>query len=163
VFPCAGEDRWCAIAVRDESEWRRFCECIEAPGLADDARFASLPARKQNEDALESIVAGWTATMAPEEVQERLQACGVAAGRVARPEDLFSDPQFAHRRQFVPLEHPELGLHQVITSPFRLSGADNFPVAPAPLLGQHTDLICREFLGMSDAEIAQMASEGVFE
>lgn len=163
VFPCAGEDRWCAIAVRDESEWRRFCECMGAPGLADDPRFATLQARKLHEDLLESIVSEWTATKPPEEVQERLQKHGVAAGMVARPDDLFCDPQFAHRTQFMPLEHPELGPHHVITSPFRLSGADNFPSSPAPLLGQHTDLICREFLGMSEDEIAQLAADGVFE
>lgn len=163
VFPCLGEDRWCAIAVRNDDDWRALCREMGCPALADDPRFATFLARKANEAELEAIIARWTQTLTPEEVMERLQARGVPAGLVARAQDLFSDPQLQYRQQFVWLDHPEIGPHAVITSPFRLSAAPSFPGRAAPRLGEHTEFICREFLGMSAEEIAELAANGVFE
>ena len=59
-FPCAGEDAWVSIACRSDAEWRALARHID-PVLAGDGRFASLADRKANEDALEEVVAGWTA------------------------------------------------------------------------------------------------------
>ena len=61
IFRAAGDERWIALAVRDDDEWRRFAAAIGAPELAGDARFATLAARKANEDALEDLVTAWTA------------------------------------------------------------------------------------------------------
>ena len=60
VFRCKGEDRWVSIVVGNEEEWQRFCKAIGQPALATDVRFATLAARKENEDALEQIVTTWT-------------------------------------------------------------------------------------------------------
>src|SRR5215470_3787276 len=71
LFHCQGEDRWVSIVIADEDEWQRFCQGIGQPGLATDARFATLTERKKNEDALESLITAWTHTLTAEEVTRK--------------------------------------------------------------------------------------------
>src|SRR4029079_3645740 len=78
VFRCKGADRWVSIVVGTEDEWQRFCKAIGQPALATAARFATLAARKENEDALEQIVTTWTNGLSPDEVTQKLQHAGVA-------------------------------------------------------------------------------------
>ena len=85
------------------------------------------------------------------------------AGVVQNAEDLFSDPQLKHRRHFAPLDHPEMGRYHIATSAFRLSRYDNTPRFPAPLMGEHNELILNDFLGMDDDEIADLIERGILE
>ena len=109
VFRCAGEQRWVAIAVRDDDDWRRCAAEMDHVELADDARFATLAARKTNEDALEALVSAWTAPQAAEEVAERLQRAGVPACVSMHSKDIAEDPHLAASGFFVHLPHPEVG------------------------------------------------------
>ena len=92
-----------------------------------------------------------------------LQEAGVPAGVVQNAEDLFQDPQLEHRRHFAALDHPEMGRYHIATIPFHLSKSENRPTSPAPLFGQHTELVLREFLGLSDEEISDLVVAGVLE
>jgi crotonobetainyl-CoA:carnitine CoA-transferase CaiB-like acyl-CoA transferase len=66
VFRCAGDQRWVSIAVRDDAEWQRLAKVIGGLTLANDQRFATIAARKHNEDALEEIVTAWTSQRSAE-------------------------------------------------------------------------------------------------
>ncbi len=111
IFPCRGDDRWVAIAVSNEEEWQKFCQALEREEWLQDERFATLMARKDNEDELERLISEWTAQRTPEEVMEFLQSAGVPAGIVASTEDLFNDPQLKQREHFGTLEHKVVGRH----------------------------------------------------
>ena len=76
-------DEWVSIICADDAEWARLARAIGKPELANDSRFATLAARKRNEDALEAIVSEWTATRKLADVVTALQAVGVAAGACA--------------------------------------------------------------------------------
>src|SRR4030095_9813348 len=91
LFRCQGEDRWVSIAVANEEEWRQFCQGINRPELAADARFSSLTDRKKNEDALDALVTAWTETLTAEVVTAKLQVVGVAAFPVLTNEELGED------------------------------------------------------------------------
>ena len=162
AYPCRGEDRWCVIAVRSDAEWRLLGDAAGRPGWAGDARFATLEARKANEDALDAAIAGWTAQRDAGEVVRLLQQAGVRAGPVNRLSDLFSDPQLQHRRVWRELDHPELGPFYYEAPPFILSET---PAAPyrSPLLGEHNETVYRDFLGLADGEIARLKTDGVIE
>lgn len=162
AYPCRGDDRWCVIAVRSEGEWRLLGEAAGRPAWTGDARFATLEARKANEDALDDAVAGWTAQQDARDVVQLLQRAGVRAGVVNRLSDLFSDPQLLHRRVWRELEHPELGPFYYEAPPFTLSET---PAAPyrSPLLGEHNTTVYRDILGLADAEIARLQTDGVIE
>src|SRR2546428_13041187 len=79
VFRAAGEDRWVALAVEDDAAWARLAAAIAHPELARDPRYATAPARKQSEDALEEGVTAWTSTHAPEGATATLQPAAVTA------------------------------------------------------------------------------------
>jgi benzylsuccinate CoA-transferase BbsF subunit len=163
VYPCKGDDRWCTIAVNTEEEWCDFCSEIGQPGLVSDPWFDTLEHRKQHEDALNKIVADWTARLSPEEVMTRLQSAGVAAGVVENAKDTLNDPQLQKRNIYWPMEHPEMGKFIHLGQSFQLSKTPAKAYSPAPLLGEHTEQICTEMLGMSDEEFVNLMQEGVFE
>jgi benzylsuccinate CoA-transferase BbsF subunit len=162
AYRCAGEDRWCVIAVSTDPEWKIFCHVIEKPALAEDQRFATLSVRKQNEDELDRLVEEWTIRHSPEDVMRQLQQAGVAAGIVETAEDMQHDPQLKHRNHFLIFDHPVIGLHAVDAIPFRLSKAPAKQYFPDPCLGEYNAHVCMEILGMSDEEFLSLLQAGAF-
>jgi crotonobetainyl-CoA:carnitine CoA-transferase CaiB-like acyl-CoA transferase len=164
IYRCKGEgEKWCAIAVETEDEWRSFCAVIGSPQWTKDPRFATLEGRKENEDELDELVEKWTAEHPPEEVMNALQGAGVPAGMALSGEDLVADPQLNHRGTHVILEHPEIGPHIYQPPPYRFSKTPNEPSMPAPCMGQHNEYILKDVLGMSDEEVADLLIAGALE
>jgi benzylsuccinate CoA-transferase BbsF subunit len=163
VYPCKGDDRWCAIAVSTDDAWINFCREIGKPGLAAAPRFASLENRKKNEDALNKLIGDWTANYSPEELMTRLQSVGVPAGVVENTADAYHDPQLRKRNMYWPMRHAEMGEFTHLGQSFQLSKTPSKPFSPSPLLGEHTEQICTGMLGMSDEEFVSLMQEGVFE
>lgn len=162
AFPCRGDDRWCAIAVTSDAEWRGLCRVMERPDLAEDARFSSLAARKQNEDELEALVGAWTKGLPSVEVMTRLQAAGVPAGNVNDFRELWEEPHLRHRRSYRTLSHSEMGAQTVISLPYTLSETPCVTQRGAPCLGEHNELVICQMLGYSDEQFLEMYGEGVF-
>ncbi len=166
VFRCADEDgreRWVAIAVHDDADWRRFVDALGRPGWALVPPLATAAGRLAAVDAVEAGVEAWTRPQTPAAVTAALQEAGIEATPVQDFGDLHADPQLAHRRHFRPVDHPVLGRHPVETHGFR--GPDLEPAirAPAPRLGEHTDRVLRDVLGLEDAEIARLRAAGALE
>ena len=161
VFRCKGEDRWVSIVVGNEEEWRRFCKAIGQPTLATDVRFATLAARKENEDALEQIVTTWTNGLSPDEVTQKLQHAGVAAYPTLDGNDLLANPHVAARGYFVELEHAEVGKRRHLGIPWKMSRTPCEIRRPAPLFGQDTDYVLKEVIGLSGDEIATLRTKEV--
>jgi benzylsuccinate CoA-transferase BbsF subunit len=161
VFPCRGDDRWVSLSVMSEDEWQRFCRAIGQPGLAAKPEFANLAARKEHEDELEEVVAAWTSRHTPEEVDIILQGAGIASHLVARPSDVYHDPQLAARRYFTTLEHAVMGRQKFEPqSGFILSRTPRELTMPSPLLGEHNEYVFKELLHLSDSEIADYIIDG---
>jgi benzylsuccinate CoA-transferase BbsF subunit len=164
VYRCKGEgERWCAIAVSTDEEWRSFCKVIGNPEWTRESRLATFVGRKENEDELNAFVEEWTINLPPEEVMKRMQAAGVPAGVVESGEDLVADPQLNHRGTHVILEHPEIGPHIYHPPPYRFSKTPTELTMPAPCLGQHNEYVLKEILGMSDEEVADLVVTGALE
>ena len=161
VFPCLGQDLWCALSVSSQTEWQAFCQALDKPHWLNDPRFAAFQNRKQNEDLLEQLIAQWTSQYSPQEVMSRLQQAGVKAGVVEGPDDLLNDPQFAYRKHFVTLKHAELGEYDYVDSGFRLSRASP-TVNPAPLFSEHTRYVATQILGLSQQDFETRLREGGF-
>ncbi len=160
VFRSAGQDRWVSLAIRTDEEWRRFCTAISQPELGSDVRFLTLADRKQNEDALESILTEWTKTRTPEEATTQLQAAGIPAAPAMTNKDLSTDPHLNSRPIFVYNDHPEVGVKQHVGIPWQLSKTP-LPVHAAPILGQDTDYVLRDILGYSETAIAELREREV--
>ncbi len=161
IYPCAGEDRWIAIAVEDDVCWRALCAELGLPALAADERFTTNEGRVAHEDALDAAIASCTPEREAHELMEALQSRGVAAGVVQTMEDRMErDPQLAARGFYPVAPHPELGDHRFEGVPLRFSKARWRLDRGAPLLGEHTREIATGLLGYSESEYETLVAEG---
>jgi benzylsuccinate CoA-transferase BbsF subunit len=162
VYPCAGDDRWIAIAVVGDDDWRRFALAIGAPAWTREARFATVADRLAHAATLDRLVAGWTQTMNVHTATSRLQANGVAAGPVADAHDVCAvDPALAARGHFAEMPTPEGRTVRIDGPPFLLSETPAAVRGPGPLLGEHTDEVLATVLGYDAATIAALRADGV--
>ncbi|WP_454689213.1 CaiB/BaiF CoA transferase family protein [Achromobacter aloeverae] len=161
VFRCAGDDRWIAIAVMTDAQWRGLAAALGAPAWMNDARLATASGRLANVDEVEERLNAETAGHGVEALVLALQAHGVPAGRVSTAADVIEDPQLRHRGHWLTLDHPEMGPSLYNAQPFRNSRSPAGQARPAPLLGQHTHEICRTLLGLDEAEVARLTEDGV--
>ena len=161
AYPCAGDDRWCVIAVRTDEEWRALADVIGRPGLASDARFATLAARQANEDALDAEVAAWTAGLDAWEVTRLLQARGVMTGVVEDLQDMVErDPHLsAHHFEQVAREDGNVTF-TTHRQPGRLDGVSP-ALRAAPRMGADNEAVYRGLLGLSEDEYFRLMAEGV--
>lgn len=161
VFRCAGEQRWVAIAARDDGEWQQLAAEMERPELAADPRFHTLAARKLHEDELELLLHEWTVERQAEDVVARLQAKGIPAFASMSNRDLAEDVHLNESGFFVRVEHPEVGERQHLGIPFRMSGTPCRVDRAAPCLGQDTEDVLKRILGYSQERIEQLQRDEV--
>lgn len=162
VYPCSGNDRWCAIAVSTDEEWHNLVKAMGDPAWSHDPTFATFASRKANEAELDKLIGAWTVQFSPDELMDLLQKKGVPAGAVLTGEGIYNDPQLKHREAVWYMDHPEIGRFGYYTAPFHLSETPAEPRLPPPCLGEHTEYVCTEIMKMSTEEFIQLLNEGVF-
>jgi crotonobetainyl-CoA:carnitine CoA-transferase CaiB-like acyl-CoA transferase len=148
------------LAVGSEVMWRRFCEAIGQPALAEDRRFASNQGRIDHRPELNRLIEAVLAERSAAEWVERLNAAGVACGPIYHVGEVFADPQVAQMRLVEDVQHPLHGPMRVLGLPVFLHRTPAKVTAPSPLPGQHT----REVLGAagcSAAEVERLLADGV--
>lgn len=163
IYQCLGEDRWCAIAVCTEEQWKAFCEVIEKPVLVNDEKFSTLQSRKENENELDRLIAEWTLRKTPKEVMQAMQARKVPAGVVQTGEDLLlNDEQVREMRNFVELDHPDgKALCEGVAITF--SETPGRVRTAGPSMGEHNEHVYGQILGMTEDEINECYVEGAFD
>ncbi|MDA1003383.1 MAG: CoA transferase [Chloroflexi bacterium] len=161
AYPCWGTDRWVAIAVREDGDWRALCAAMGMPALADDARFATLADRKRHEDALDDVVAGWTRERDAWQITHVLQASGVMAGVVEDLEDMLVRDPHLPSLHFERLQRDdEDAVFTTHRQPARLDGA-SLPLQRAPRMGEHNEEVLTGLLGLSHDEYVQLMVDEV--
>jgi crotonobetainyl-CoA:carnitine CoA-transferase CaiB-like acyl-CoA transferase len=162
VYPCKGDDRWCAIAVFTDQQWEAFRSVIDDPPWSGESRFETFADRKQHEDELDALIGDWTAKRSPETVMELMQDAGVAAGVVKSGKDVAEDPQLRERGFLWTLPHNEIGDFAHLGQPSIMSKTPAQGVMPAPCIGQHTEYVLTNLLDMPDDEFVELTQKGVF-
>jgi crotonobetainyl-CoA:carnitine CoA-transferase CaiB-like acyl-CoA transferase len=163
AYLCAGEDRWCTIAVYTDEEWQAFCRVIGQPALMKDPKFATLSKRKENEDELDHLIEEWTRKLPDETVMDMMQRAGIASGVVRTAEGMHRDAQFKHRNHFWIFDHPVIGPHTVDALPIRRSKTPAKAALRAPCLGEHNEFVCSELLGLSNDDYVTLKQAGAFD
>ena len=161
VYPCAGDDTWCTIAVRTDAEWQGLCAVMGYPAWSQDPQFSTRATREAHRDALDAHLTAWTEQFPPQEVMQRLQGASVPAAVVQNIAALDSDPQLAYRQHYARLQHPKIGTNVIDNYGFRLSATPGGVRAPSPLLGEHNAYVLGTLLGMSQEEITRLTEASV--
>jgi len=164
IYPCAGEDEWCVVSVRNDRDWRSLCQIIGRSDLADDPALATASGRAGQRVRVEDALCRWLSALSPMDAMHRLQTAGVPAGAMLRVSELPAFTYYRERGFFRGAQHP------LITEPFIQENAPvhsqylpDPPYAPAPVIGQHTEQILRERLGLCADHIQHLAAEGAIE
>lgn len=147
------------VIVQNDRPWPAFCRALGREEWATDPRFATAPLRVQNREELNRLVAERFAELPAAEWIKRLKAERVPAGPVYDYLQAVSDPQIEHRGFVRSLEHPKSGRIRVVGPPWIVPGEET-PMAPPPLLGQHTDEVLADWLGWRPQQIARLREEG---
>jgi len=157
VFPCLGTDRWIAIAVESNEQFRALADVVGAPEWCTMEDLRTSSGRRARQDEMDAMISEWSRDKDCFAAMHLLQRAGVPAGAVQRPSDLLVDPQLESNGHFWPLDHPELGTCLYNGPSFRLSRTPAQLRSSAPLLGQDTRRVLNELLGFSHAEIDDFA------
>lgn len=154
-------DGYIVVATREDSFWRKLCEVLERPELAHDARFATNAERCRNRHILVPQLEALFAARDVAQWLQRLRAAQVPAAPVNHLDGAFSEPPVGERDMVVEYEHPDVGRVRVPGNPIKMSEAPGTPSRPAPRLGEHTDEVLRDVLGLTADRIAALRSQDV--
>ncbi|MGO8863709.1 MAG: CaiB/BaiF CoA transferase family protein [Acidimicrobiales bacterium] len=157
AYPCADPDAWIALVVSTDGEWNALCRAMVNPELAQDVALAHSEGRRAAHDRIDKEIAAWSAGRSLDEVLSALQSAGVPAEPVASAYEIDENSQLLARRFWEEVHHPIVGAQRYPGWPMRLSGGpDTWYRSPAPLLGQHTEEILRDELGLSADDLASL-------
>ena len=159
VFSTA--DGHIAVAIVQDEEWGRFCRELRLKDLGKDERFLARSDRHHNRDALETALTDLFRTRSTEEWLDVLTAIEIPCGPVNTIDKVVADPQVRHRKMVVEREQTGIGDYPFVSSPLRLDRTPGRVESGAPGLGEHTESVLEELLGMGREEIAALRERGI--
>ena len=155
------DDRWIQIAAGGDGPWRRLCAAMGRPELVEDERYLTPRDRHHRADELEELLRQWIATMPFDELEELLAAYDVPAGGILTAADIAEHPQFEARRNIAMVDDGqgnEVAMPSVVPN---LTGTPGSIRHAGQELGQETDAVLSEVLGLGEDELADLRSHGI--
>ena len=159
VVPTA--DRPIVVAVGNDAQFAKLCDVLDAGALARDARFQTNADRVRHRDALDAELERWLRTWPAAVWLAALETAGIPAAPINDVAQVFDDPQVRHRGLRIDAARLGGGTVPLVASPVRFSGETPRATVAPPRLGEHTDEILRERLGMAATEIADLRKKHV--
>jgi len=160
-FPCAGSDNWIVVAVSSDAMWPKLAKLLDRADWAADQSLKSAVGRRKIENEIEAAIPDWTSARAPDDAMNALQAAGIASGVARLPIELLKDPQLQARGFIQEIDRAFIGIHPQPSMPFRETDKPFAIRSAPPTLGEHNREILAGILGLSDAEIVQLARDGI--
>lgn len=159
VYKSKGEDKWVAIAISTDEEWKAFCRIMGNPKWCNEKKFSDQYSRWQNQDELNELINKWTQNLTHYEVMQKLQDAKIAAGPSFNVEELINDRHIKKRKVFIEQNHREAGMTIVFRSPW--AAAKTSKNNPSPCLGEHNEYVFNHLLGISREDIEKLINEKV--
>ena len=161
IFPTKDE-KWVVIAANLDTMFKRLCDAMEQPELADDPRYNTHQARGENCDELDARIADWTRELTATELDTRLDQYGVVSGPIYTIEDIANDPHYQARDMIQRYQDDELG---DIAVPGFVPVLSETKSETAWLgsseVGAHNEAIYCGLLGMTQAELQELKNDGI--
>jgi CoA:oxalate CoA-transferase len=156
----ATKDSNIVVAVFGDEFFRRFCDTIGLPELIADERFATNPGRVRHREEVLAPIARVMRQRTSSEWLDLLEQAGIPAAPVNSLAEALLHPQVQHREMVTQVAHPLAGDIQLLGNPIKMDSRRS-DVLPPPRLGEHTQEVLRELLGLSDAELDALQVSGV--
>jgi crotonobetainyl-CoA:carnitine CoA-transferase CaiB-like acyl-CoA transferase len=149
------------IACLTNSFWERICQALEMEQLTEDPRFDTIEKRRDNRSVVNEIISAFTRQKTVEELVELFTRFQVPHAPILGIQDALAQPQAVSREMVVETDHPTLGKIPIVNRSIKFPG-DQQPVPTAPpVLGQHTDEILSDILGLTSGQIAQLRASKI--
>ncbi|WP_404476459.1 CoA transferase [Novosphingobium sp. BL-52-GroH] len=164
VYQTQGDDEWCVVTVRGDNDWQALANVMAPDGPTWSAAFGDFHARLQHRDVIDERLRAWMLSHTADEAMRKLQAAGVPAARMLRIADLPEFGYYTERGLLRVEEHPHLA-EEVIAESFHAMSENlgQLPSTPAPLMGEHSIDVVRDWLGLSQGEIEQLIGANVLQ
>jgi len=161
LYPCApgGPNDYVFVMAVNPRMWNAVCRTLGQPELLSDPRFSTAHARHENRQLLFNEIESWTRLHTKKQCMSALADEGVCASQVYETKELFTDPHLLARDFVHEVEHAVHGNVRLLGWPARMSKS-HVDIEAAPLLGEHTDEVLAEDLGLSVEDISELRSEG---
>jgi crotonobetainyl-CoA:carnitine CoA-transferase CaiB-like acyl-CoA transferase len=148
------------IACLADRFWPRLCDALGYPEMGADPRYATMALRREHRAEIEPRIAVITATRTVAEWEERLAAHDVPHAPVLGVTAALNHPHTAARAMLAEVHHPTVGVLRLLGRPVKFPGAQQAPLQPPPLLGEHGEVVLQE-LGIGAEEVASLRAKGV--
>ena len=159
-YRCRGEDNWLVISIGTDKEWRGLKRVMGDPAWAKDRRFVTVLGRYRCQEEIDEHISAWTRDKDHIELMHLLQAESVAAAPVHDQEELFGDPHMQYRGFFQELHQPSTGTHAYPGMSWQMARTPNLIRLPAPMLGEHNEMVYKELLGLTEDEYGRLEAGG---
>ena len=160
VYPC--KDGEYLIGANQDSVFGRLCDAMGRPELAKDPRYVNHVARGKHQEELDALIGDWTKTLTIAELEDKMVAAGVPAGRLYRPQDMLDDPHFQAREAIIGVPHPRWGEVKMQNVFPKLSATPGSVRRRAPeTIGQDNADVYGEMLGLDEAALAELQARGI--
>lgn len=161
LYQCAGTERWLAISVATDEQWRLLKSALDDPDWANDPALDAHEGRVRANDVIDKHLEQWAGDQDSSAAAQMLVEYGVPAADLADARIGSMHPQLVARGFFESLDHPIVGRHHVPAIPFKYRSVDKWYGATAPTLGQHNASILGDLCGLDAASIAVLTEKGV--
>lgn len=164
VFPASGDDEWCVVTVRGDHDWQALSGVLSRDDWATQLQYADRHGRLRNRAAIERDLTNWIAHQGADDAMRYLQAAGVPAARMLRIADLPEFDYFRQRALFRAEKHPHLA-EEVVTERFHAPSSNiaDLPATPAPLMGENSAEVMRDWLALPPDEIERLFASNVLQ
>ncbi|MFZ0714954.1 CoA transferase [Mycobacterium sp.] len=162
LYRCAGDDDWVAVTVDTDDQWLALVDVMGRPSWTGDDRFGTVTGRRAHADEIDRQLQHWFGGQDLRRVVDDLAAVGIPVAPVVSPSLVTENDQLNDRGFLETLEHPRTGSGRYPRPPFApLDGQRAWLMRPPPTLGEHNDEVLRGMCGLTDQELARLASAGV--
>ena len=166
IYPCRGDDQWCAIAVVSDDQWHLLCQLMSAQDWLEDNTLSTAEGRHTRKSEIEARITEWTSSQDRYELMHRCQLAGVPAGVVQTGDDLVSrDPQLAQSQMHFTYDdpHPNLGPLRADRMALQFEKTPATVYNRSEVFGESNRSVAADWLGMPAEEVARLESEGIIE
>ena len=159
IYPCK-EENWVAIACKTDQQWQALAEFMQKPEWLDPS-FSKAAVRQAHRKEIDRSIGAWTQTQDHLLLMAQLQRLGIAAGAVMTGPELLADPHLKARGSFLAQDRPQLGVKHYPNQPYRFRCAGPVPNLRAPLLGEHTEEVLADLVGLTPDELTDLEAADV--